>query len=261
MQSISSRQNPRYRALRDLAADKRTRRQRGETLLDGEHLLQVACTTGAVVRTLIASPAAQAAGELDAWQSAWPQAEVIVLTEPLLRALAPTHNPTGIMAVVSIPRPTGRTPRCAVLLEDIQDPGNLGAILRTAAAAGVDAVHLSPGCCEAWSPKALRGGQGAQFQLDVYEGVDLVAWVRAWPGPCYAAVLGAKRQLYALDLRGDCAFVFGNEGAGLSPQLRAVCAPFSIPMPGRTESLNVAAATAVSLFERVRQLGALATKG
>ncbi|MFN3594055.1 MAG: TrmH family RNA methyltransferase [Thiobacillaceae bacterium] len=254
MQLIASRQNPRYRALRDLAEDKRARRQRGETLLDGEHLLQIARTAGAAVLTLIATPEVQATGRLDAWRAIWPQAETILLAKPLLRALAPTQTPTGIMAVVAIPRPTGRTPRCAVLLEDIQDPGNLGAILRTAAAAGVDAVYLSQGCCEAWSPKALRGGQGAQLIIDVYEGVDLAAWVRAWPGPCHAAVLGAQRPLYALDLRGNCAFVFGNEGAGLSAQLRTVCAPFSIPMPGRTESLNVAAAAAVCLFERVRQL-------
>jgi len=261
MQFIASRQNPRYRALRDLAEDKRARRQRRETLLDGEHLLQVARTAGAVVRTLIASPTAQAEGILDAWRSAWPQAETIMLAEPLLGALAPTQTPTGIMAVVAIPQPTGRTPRCAVLLEDIQDPGNLGAILRCAAAAGVDAALLSVGCCEAWSPKALRGGQGAQFLIDVYEGVDLTAWVQAWRGSCHAAVLGAARSLYALDLRGDCAFVFGNEGAGLSPQLRSVCAPFSIPMPGRTESLNVAAAAAVCLFERVRQIQRQDTTG
>lgn len=261
MQLIASRQNPRYRALRDLAEDKRARRQRRETLLDGEHLLQVAHTAGAAIRTLIASPAAQAEGKLEAWRSVWPQAETIVLAEPLLRALAPTQTPTGVMAVIAIPRPTGRTPRCAVLLEDIQDPGNLGAILRSAAAAGVDAVYLSAGCCEAWSPKALRGSQGAQLLIDVYEGVDLIAWIRAWPGPCHAAVLGAARPLYALDLRGDCAFVFGNEGAGLSPQLRAICAPFSIPMQGRTESLNVAAAAAVCLFERVRQVLGQGTAG
>lgn len=254
MQPITSRQNPRYRALRDLAEDKRTRRQRGETLLDGAHLLEVARSAGALCRTLVASPTAQATGSLDLWRAAWPQAEVIVLADALFRALAPTQSPTGIMAVVAIPQPSGRRPRCAVLLEDIQDPGNLGAILRTAAAAGVDAVYLSPGCSEAWSPKALRGGQGAQFLLDVYEDVDLAAWVRVWPGPCHAAVLGAERPLYGLDLRGECAFVFGNEGAGLSPQLRALCAPFSIPMPGRVESLNVAAAAAVCLFERVRQV-------
>lgn len=183
MQLIASRQNPRYRALRELSEDKRARRQRGEPLLDGEHLLEVARTAGAVIRTLITTPEAQVAGRLAAWRATWPQAETILLAESLLRALAPTKTPTGIMAVVAIPRPTGRAARCAVLLEDIQDPGNLGAILRTAAA-GVDAVHLLPGCCEAWSPKALRGGQGAQFLIIVYEGVDLTTWVGAWRGPC-----------------------------------------------------------------------------
>jgi len=138
-----------------------------------------------------------------------------------------------------------------VLLEDIQDPGNLGALLRTAAAAGVEQAYLSTACADAWSPKALRGGQGAHFRLGVQERADLVAVARRFP--VHAAVLGARESLFDLDLRGTAGFAFGNEGAGLSEALRACTRPFSIPMSGQVESLNVAAAAAVCLFERVRQ--------
>ncbi|MCS6786400.1 MAG: RNA methyltransferase [Thiobacillaceae bacterium] len=259
---IHSRANPTYRWLSALAQDKRVRRQEGLTLLDGEHLIATAVDAGVTPRLLVAGPQAQGDGRFDRWLERCPGAEGLILSESLLRALAPTQTPTGLLAVAAVPRPQdrpqGRPIRCAVLLEDVQDPGNLGAILRSAAAAGADATLLSPGCCEAFSPKALRGGQGAQYLLDVYEDTDLSAWLKTWPGAVHAAVLGGRCSLYDLDLTGRCAFVFGNEGAGLSAGLRALAQPYTIPMPGRVESLNVAAAVAVTLFERVRQLAAAA---
>lgn len=249
---ITSRSNPVYRGLKDLAEDKRVRRVSGQTLLDGAHLIELAHAAGAQFSRIVATPAA--ADELAAWLEVCPDAEGVIVDAHLFRALAPTQTPTGIMATVMIPQPRDRSPEFAVLLEEIQDPGNLGALIRSAAAAGVQAVYLSPGCCEAWSPKALRGGQGAQFLLDVHEHVDLAQLARSFAGPCYAAVLERAPSLYSLNLEGPCAFAFGNEGAGLGDALSRVCRPFTIPMPGRTESLNVAAAAAVCLFERVRQL-------
>lgn len=253
---IGSRSNSIYRELRALGEDKRLRRDSGLTLLDGVHLMQVAHSVGARMSRIIATPAA--AGELAHWLDACPGAEGVIVDAELFRALVPSRTPTGILAVVRIPPPRDKIPQFAVLLETIQDPGNLGALIRCAAAAGVEAVYLSSGCSEAWSPKALRGGQGAQFLLDVHEQADLVEVARSFRGPCHAAVLGNAPSLYALDLRGPCAFAFGNEGAGLGDALLSVCQPFTVPMPGRTESLNVAAAAAVCLFERVRQLATAA---
>jgi TrmH family RNA methyltransferase len=142
-----------------------------------------------------------------------------------------------------------------LLLEDIQEPGNLGALLRTAAAAGVEVVYLSKGCTEAWSPKTLRGGQGGHFRLEIVEGSDLKQVAESFSGTVYAAALRSSRSLYDLSLTGAVAFAFGNEGAGLSAELLRSSESFSIPMPGAVESLNVAAAAAVCLFERVRQCG------
>jgi TrmH family RNA methyltransferase len=144
-----------------------------------------------------------------------------------------------------------------LMLEDLQDPGNLGSILRTAAAAGVRQVFLSRHSVHCWSPRVLRAGMGAHFALAIYEQAELPALIGRFPGTVVATDARARRSLYELDLTGPVAFLFGNEGAGLSPVLaRAAHVTAAIPIARGVESLNVAAAAAVALFERVRQTGA-----
>jgi TrmH family RNA methyltransferase len=142
------------------------------------------------------------------------------------------------------------------LLEDIQDPGNLGSILRSAAAAGCDAVFLSQGCADVWSAKVLRAGMGGHFLLSLQEVADLPAVAAQFKGKLLATSLSAYTSLYNCDLQGSLAFAVGNEGAGLSARLMQFATQqIKIPMPGKVESLNVAAATAVCLFEAARQRG------
>lgn len=250
---IESKDNASFKRLLGLAEDRASRRQSGRTLLDGEHLLEAALAQNITPTQLIFAQSA-----LDKAQGNWArrlsQVPVLVLADALFKRLSPVDSPTGLLAEIAIPQPATDPAGCRVLLEDVQDPGNLGAILRVAAAAGCVAVHLSRGCAEAWSPKCLRGGQGAHFLLAIHEQVDLLTLAEDGGMPVYAAALGAGRSLYDLDLRGSLGFAFGNEGAGLGKSLLAACQPFSIPMPGRVESLNVATAAAVCLFERVRQL-------
>ena len=147
-----------------------------------------------------------------------------------------------------------------LLLEDVQDPGNVGSMLRSAAAAGVAQVLLSKHCAFAWSPKVLRAGQGAHFHVEIHEDVDLPAWAaayRAAGGAVVAAVAAGGASLYATPLAGRAAIVIGNEGSGLSPALAAQATQrVTIPMPGGMESLNAAAAAAVCLFECARQRSA-----
>jgi TrmH family RNA methyltransferase len=256
MKAISSRDNPGYKEWLALASDRRTRRKTGSTLLDGPHLLQAALDSGVAIRKLVFSETA-AASTLAAWCQRLPATPAYVLPDILFNALAPVETPVGVLGVIDIPQPPiSSQDNCIVLLENVQDPGNLGAILRVAAAAGVDSVHLSQGCSDAWSPKCLRGGQGAHFQLSIHENADLPVLAEVFGGPVYAASLGASASLFDLDLRGQVGFAFGNEGAGLSAQLCAAAQPFIIPMPGKVESLNVSTAAAVCLFERVRQLRA-----
>ena len=248
-QVIASTQNVYFRQMKTLADSAAARREQGKTLLDGEHLLEAWLAGGRVLQQILVADA-----EMETyWQTRCPTVPVQRLAPHLLSALSPVKTPTGVMALVEIPV-SSCSARFGVLLERIQDPGNLGAMLRSAAAAGVDTVWLSEGCADVWSPKVLRGGMGAHVHLTLHVAADLPTVVGTFPGKVYATLPRAQQTLFELDLTGTVAFVFGNEGAGLSPELQtAITHTLSIPMPGQIESLNAAAALAVCVFERVRQ--------
>jgi TrmH family RNA methyltransferase len=172
------------------------------------------------------------------------------------------QSPTGIVASVRTPPSRAVDPEAALVLylEDVQDPGNVGSLLRSAAAAGASDVVLSPRCAFAWSPKVLRAGMGAHFALNIVEGVEAADFLGAYRGGSVALDAAAARSLYDLDLRSPTAFLVGNEGAGLSGAAReAARARARIPMPGAMESLNAATAGAICLFEALRQRAHKAT--
>lgn len=260
--AIASRDNPIFKRLKKLADSARARREARMTLLDGEHLLAAYLDAGGVPHTLVRAASADA-GRLTAFAARCGQAKPIVLPDTLFAELSPVATPTGVLVEAAwlTPSVSDRVP-FVVVLEDIQDPGNLGAMLRTAAAAGATLAVLSKGCHDPWSPKALRGGQGAQFVLPLQTGVDAPAWLRGFAGQRVALALGGDSDVYALDLSGPLALVAGNEGAGLSA---AVCEAATrrahIPMAGRIESLNASAALAVAVFEAVRQRSRQASDG
>lgn len=251
---ITSPDNPQFKQLKKLARSARERRKAGQTLLDGVHLLHALADAGRVPEMIVLRAGAEDAAEIGQCLARFPEVPVLSLGGALFDAISPVEHPVGVLALLAVRNPQAAAYRCAVLLENIQDPGNLGSILRTAAAAGIDAVFLSTGCAEAWSPKALRAGMGAHFAIAIHEQQALAQVAQGFEA-VLATRLDATHSIYEVDLTGSVAFAFGNEGAGLSTEL-AACATqqVRIPMPGRVESLNVAAAAAVCLFERVRQL-------
>ena len=178
------------------------------------------------------------------------------MLDALYAELASVETPSGIMALVQQPRPVhGLNQEAdAVLLDGVQDPGNVGSIMRSAAAAGFRQVLLSSDCAHAWSPKTLRAAMGAHFQLDIHEASNLSAFLGGYRGQGIVTALEASTSLYLANLNGPLAWVFGSEGLGVSDAVaEATQLKVRIPMPGATESLNVAAAAAVCLFETVRQ--------
>jgi TrmH family RNA methyltransferase len=182
-----------------------------------------------------------------------------VLGDALFGRLSSVVTPTGLITIVRTPNAGPVPPRTGtcLMIEGLQDPGNLGSILRSAAAAAIPHVLLSKDSVQAWSPRVLRAAMGAHFMLSIHEGIDLAAAAGAYEGRIIATTQRARRALFDESLQGDVALVFGNEGGGISDRLLAMAhAVVSIPMPGNTESLNVAAAAAVCLFERVRQMNA-----
>lgn len=256
MKIIQSRDNPFFKELSRLAGSARQRGKAEQTLLDGAHLLAAYLDAGKQPQHILLNAVATRDAEITALLERAAGVPVTQLDDRLFAELSELKTPTGILAVIDLPQPTetAADSRFALLLEDIQDPGNLGSMLRSAAAAGCDAVFLSTGCADAWSPKVLRAAMGGHFALDIHEREDLPMVAKSFRGALLAASLQATHSLYDCDLRGKVAFLVGNEGAGLSGELLDLAKQtIAIPMPGKVESLNAAAATAICLFEAVRQ--------
>jgi TrmH family RNA methyltransferase len=257
MKQISSAANPRYKALHRLVQSSQERRKTGLTALDGMHLAAAYREHVGLPRTIAVSRSGLAKPEVQRLLETMGGVEVLALGDALFATLSSVATPTGILAVVETPRPPAAAQNLSacVMLDNLQDPGNLGSILRSCAAAGIRHVLLSKGSVHAWSPRVLRAGMGAHFALSIHEQADLVAAAREFPGRLIATRAGTPRAVFDADLRGSVGLMFGNEGAGLSAALLAAAHEVvSIPMPGAAESLNVAAAAAICLFERVRQL-------
>jgi len=180
----------------------------------------------------------------------------VALPARLLNDLGDAPSDQGVRFVVQPPVPAVKTLiASAVLLDRVQDPGNVGTILRSAAAAGVGRVCLSVGCAAAWSSKVLRSAQGAHFALDVVEHADLMALARESDVPVVATTLAQAGDLYSMALPPEALWVFGHEGQGVSDALLSA-ARFRVRIDherSAVESLNVAMAATLCLFEHRRQ--------
>jgi len=257
MKVISSRDNPRFKALRKMLGH--AGRTGAGAVLEGPHLAQAwldhcgqPLEAYFDARRLAGTPALAALAErID-------PARCTQIEGGLLAQLSDVESDQGVMFVVQPPVADWSQPleESSVLLDRIQDPGNVGTLLRTCAAAGIRHVLLSAGCAHAWSPKVLRSGQGAHFALHIHEQVDLALAMRErLTVPVYATALEGASSLYAQALPAQCGWLFGNEGQGVHPDLLAAAsARVFIPHDeAAVESLNVAIAAAVCLFEHRRQ--------
>jgi TrmH family RNA methyltransferase len=256
MKQISSSHNDILKQLVRLVEQGRERRKQGLMVLEGLHLVQSALEAGLACGQLFVNRRACEKAEVAALLQALPDATTVcALDEGLFARVSALASAPEVLAVCPRPRPLPAPADASrVLLEDIQDPGNMGTILRSAAAAGVTQVYLSAGCVDVYAPKVLRSGMGAHFHLNIHEAADLPRELAGFAGVRLVTSLSGDRSLYQQDLTGAVAFVFGNEGAGVSAALQdAADARVRIPMPGHAESLNVAMAATLCLFERVRQ--------
>ncbi len=269
MKQIVSRDNPGFKSLRVLAENAREPRRQGQALLEGVHLLQAYRDKVGLPKRLVVSERGLKQVEIQALLATLAGVDVWCLGESLFGQLSEMTTPVGILALIDIPdsscapaamattvMPTSPEEKAAscVLLDGVQDAGNVGSILRTAAAAGIREVFLGSGCAAAWSPRVLRAGQGAHFDLLIHEQADLHGVLQNFRGTSIAASAHGEAALYALDLLGPLAWLFGSEGRGIHPRLEASTQRrVTIPLMPGCESLNVAAAAAICLFEEVRQ--------
>lgn len=260
MKTVSSRDNPFYKELKALATSSQARRKAGRSLLDGVHLCQSWLDLRGLPAHCVVSEDAMSNPEVAAivGRVEAQRGPVTALPDALFGAISQVEHGVNLVFVVDTPAP--RVPavldESAVLLDGVQDPGNVGSILRSAGAAGIRQVWCSPGTAFCWSPKVLRAAMGAHFVLEIFENADLPALVRSATVPVLATSGYAADSLYdpALDLTGPVAWVLGHEGQGVSDELLNLAARrVAVPHAGQVESLNVAACAAVCFFEQLRQ--------
>ncbi|MCW7540308.1 RNA methyltransferase [Aquabacterium sp. A7-Y] len=249
---ISSRDNPLLVRLRKLAQDPGAYRKLGEIWVEGDHLCG-AC----VVRGV---PVAQAVLSETAWQQpalrrlAQHAPAVSVVPDALFKGVSGLESPTGCGFLLPWSGPVPVRPGVAsVVLDRLQDAGNVGSVLRSAAALGVEQVIALRGTAGLWSPKVLRAGMGAHFALHIVETAE-PAQLDTLALPLLGTSSHTEAELHATPLPWPCAWVLGHEGQGVDAALLSRCAQvLRIPQPGGEESLNVAAAAAVCLYESLRQ--------
>lgn len=255
---ITSAQNPKLKLVRALLGRSRERRESGAFVAEGVRLLEEAWQANWPFRFALVRP--QRSERVQALVERLLQngVEVDEVAAPLLDSLSDTETSQGILAVLSLSGNTSPISPTdfALILDRIRDPGNLGTLLRTAAAAGVQAVFLSPETTDAFAPKVVRAGMGAHFRLPIYS----LAWEEIRQAMAkqkvYLADAAGQITCWQADFRLPLALIISNEAEGPSQEARTLAhKTVCIPMPGRSESLNAAIAGAILMFEVVRQRG------
>ncbi len=249
---IASPNNALLVQLRRYSRDPSAYRRWGQVWLEGEHLCAALKQRQGRPTQAVISESAWAQPELRALAKWAPR--VALLPDALFEGFSALESPAGIGFVLALPEPPAVLPRAAsVILDRLQDAGNVGSILRSAAAFGVTQVLSLQGTAALWSPKVLRAGMGAHFALRLIEGLtpnDLIKLTLPWVGTS----LQSTQWLHTSTLPSPCAWLLGHEGQGVDPALLARCAQVvRIAQPGGEESLNVGAAAAVCLYESARQ--------
>lgn len=251
MEYITSRKNPLIARVRKLGSDRSYRRETGEYLGDGIKLLEEAARWNAPLTAVVVTPGTLLPPGLEGVRTAEVPGDVMA-------SISPAKTPQGALFLAKMPglAPPERLEGGRwLVLDGLQDPGNVGTIWRTADALGADGLLLVNACADPFSPKTVRATMGACFRLPAYEleAEDLPGLLERSGLPLYAAALGAD----AVDIKtarlDRCAVVIGSEGRGVSPQVLAMSqGTLKIPMRPRCESLNAAAAAAVVLWEMGR---------
>jgi len=251
---ISSSQNPKVKLVHALLGRAKERREAGAFVAEGVRLVEEALNSNWSFRFVLYDASLNDRGSSLIEGLLSRGIEVEELSEHLMKSLSDTETPQGVLAVLSDTRlPIPDSPSFILIPDQIRDPGNLGTLLRTAAAAGVQAVFLPPETTDAFSPKVLRSGMGAHFRLPIHsmkwekirrETNDLKIFLADMDGD----------SCWEIDLRQPLALIVGSEAEGASDEARRLASQkISIPMSGDTESLNAGVAGSVLMFEVVRQ--------
>lgn len=238
MTVLRSRDNPKVKRWMRLATDGRFRKQEGRALIEGPHLVEAGFDR---IQHLLL-PEGELTGEIRALAGRF-RGEIVILSKGVFQSIVDTETPQAIAAEIDIPQAVpGKGD--SVYLEGIQDTGNVGAILRSAAAFGIKTVYIGKDTADPWSPKVLRAGAGGHFQVGLLQ-------ENPPQGTRFACTMvKGGTPLQRADLSPPLCWVFGSEGKGVSPEMqRKAALRVTIPIEVGTESLNVAASAAICLHE------------
>ncbi len=251
---IRSRDNPQVKRWARLVRDGRYRKAERRALVEGPHLVSSLIEHGVREKALMVSESGLGNAEVQALLARAGR-DPIVLSDRAFSAIADAETPQGLAAEIDIPSPKA-IEGSRVFLEGIQDSGNVGAIIRSAAAFGIRAVVADKACADPWSPKTLRAGMGGHFRLAVLSADDLLREIESFDGTVLCTAAEEGQALGTARLEGALGWIFGSEGRGVSPQLRKLGRKVRIPIAPGTESLNVAAAAAICFYEAFNRPGA-----
>ena len=250
---ITSTKNETVRLLRSLK-ERTARRETGLHLIEGERLVLDALFSGIVPEAVLVEDGAERIEKRLEGMGV----QFIGVSRSVLEAVSDTKTPQGIAAAVRTPdtAPPPRYPENALIvaLDRLQDPGNLGTILRSADAMGAKAIILGEGCTDPFSPKALRSAMGSTYHIPVYEGelrTELLK-LKAEGSTLICGHLNGSETLP--EIKGGCVLVIGNEGSGVSDETAEICTLYRLKMRGRAESLNAAAAASIMMYELSKRI-------
>jgi RNA methyltransferase, TrmH family len=244
---IRSKDNSQVKRWAKLAKDASLRRAESRAIVEGPHLIEAVLAAGMKPLFLLTTEESLAR-HADLIRASGK--EPVLLAPSAFKSVSDAQTPQGVAAEIEIPKPRLAKGDC-VFLEGVQDPGNVGAILRSAATLGVASAVLDRACADPWSPKVLRAAMGGHFRLSIQQVGDLEGAIEGYGGRLVCTVARGGQPLRKADLSGTLGWIFGSEGAGVSEGLAARAAVrITIPMTAGAESLNVAAAAAVCFYER-----------
>ena len=259
---ITSRDNPAYRRAVKLMGSAKERRRSGRIICEGARLCADAADSGVTGEALFVTAAAGGKYKDYIDKLITHCGEAYEITEELAAKLSDTESTQGVFLVAETPAVDGdlhhlKTTGQYVLLENLQDPANVGAVFRTAEALGIDGIILTDGCASCFAPKALRAGMGAMFRIPIFRTSDPVSDMRAAAERNMRPMAAVPREnasdVTAIQFFRGAIICIGNEGNGLTQVLIEACPEsITIPMNGRAESLNAATAAAILMWEMVR---------
>ena len=251
---LESKDNQKIKHLRGLIEQSSFRKKNRQTVLEGTHLSLAWLEQNRSINSIFTTEAAYSHPDLEKIVSLY-DGNVFILSEALYNDLSTLGTSLACLAIVDLPssKQALNFKEDTLILDNIQDPGNVGTLLRSAAAAGIEQVVCTKGSASIWSPRVLRAGMGAHFSLQTYENIALEDLLEKFTIPVYVTSSHQSESLYSKNLRKQCVWILGNEGQGVSDYALKHAEAVSIPQPGGQESLNVAVAGSICFFEMVRQ--------